>query len=523
MKDIQILDCTLRDGGYINHWNWGFENAKDIVETLVKADVEVVEVGFLRNIEKYNPDITVSDQIEKLNNLLPKNVRNTMFSAMAMQSNYEIGKLEPYRGEGIQMIRVTAHDYDIENGLSFAEKVKERGYKVSINPINIMGYSDEKILWILDQVNRIHPYQFSIVDTFGSMRRRDLDRIVSLSDNNLESDIRLSLHLHENMSLSYGLAQTFIDKHLKRSIAVDGSLMGMGRTPGNLPLELIADYLNEYEDKAYEIEYMMDAIQDYISKLRGDAEWGYTPAYFLSARFNLHRNYAEYYLDKGDLTNRDINHILRSFDRNKVTSFDCEYAEKKYQEYKNHIIDDTADIEKLKSVFENKEILILAPGNSITIYKQEIEQFIETERPVVVSVNFIPRAYHVDYAFFGNGRRLSKYNNFTCKFIVTSNMSDVNADYKINYHRLSNAFEQGFNSFVMLLKLLKDISADRNITVAGADGYEEGKVNYGKEIIGIVPEHEAGYNIVIAKAVENLNLSIRYLTPSRYNIKEEKV
>ena len=60
MKNVQLLDCTLRDGGYINDWNWGYENTKDIIKTLVKADIDVVEVGFLRNIEKYDSNITVS-------------------------------------------------------------------------------------------------------------------------------------------------------------------------------------------------------------------------------------------------------------------------------------------------------------------------------------------------------------------------------------------------------------------------------------------------------------------------------
>ena len=179
--------------------------------------------------------------------------------------------------------------------------------RVSINPINIMGYSDKDLLWIFEQVNAIHPWQFSIVDTFGSMRRRDLERIVSMADHNLAPDIRLALHLHENMALSFCLAQEFLDKHLRRDLAVDGSLMGMGRIPGNLPIELIADYMNEYFGSHYNIDDLMDAIQDHIAPIKGACAWGYTPAYFLSAKFNLHRNYAEHYLGKGDLTNRDIN------------------------------------------------------------------------------------------------------------------------------------------------------------------------------------------------------------------------
>lgn len=199
--DLKLLDCTLRDGGYVNDWKWGFVRAREIIQALVKAGVDMVEVGFLRNVEEYNPDVTVCNYIEELNRLLPEDMGNTMFSGMAMRSNYDIDKLSPYSGHGIEMIRITAHDYDIVDGMDFAREVKEKGYKLSINPINIMGYSDDRILWILDRVNQIQPYQFSIVDTFGSMKRRDLDRIVSLADNNLDKNIRIALHLHENMSL----------------------------------------------------------------------------------------------------------------------------------------------------------------------------------------------------------------------------------------------------------------------------------------------------------------------------------
>ena len=85
-----------------------------------------------------------------------------MYSGMAMRSNYDISKLSEYSGRGIEMIRITAHDYDIRDGMDFAREVKARGYKLSINPINIMGYADKDILWILDQVNAILPYQFSL-------------------------------------------------------------------------------------------------------------------------------------------------------------------------------------------------------------------------------------------------------------------------------------------------------------------------------------------------------------------------
>lgn len=515
--DLMLLDCTLRDGGYINEWRWGFHKAKSIINSLVKSNVDVVEVGFLRNVDGYDRDVTVCNTIEELNKLLPENTGNTMFSAMAMRSNYDIKKLSPYCGRGVEMIRVTAHDYDIAEGMAFAREVKAKGYKLSINPINIMGYSDKEILWIIDQVNEIEPYQFSIVDTFGSMKKRDLDRIVSLVDNNLKKGIRVAIHLHENMAQSFLLAQTFVDKHLNRPVAIDGSLFGMGRIPGNLPIELIADYLNEYTDKFYDIDYIMDAIQDYIAPLKGETEWGYTPAYFLSAKYNLHRNYAEHYLNKGDLTNRDINHILSTFDRKKCTAFDINYADEKYDEYKNVSVDDSETRKLLVEQMAGRPILILAPGMTLNTHRHEIEEYIFKNKPTVITVNFVPDDYKCDYAFFSNNKRYTNTEKFDCKTIITSNLFEANGDYIVDYNNISGTFEQGCNSLIMLLKLLNDLKFS-SVAIAGADGYSTEKQNYYSSKIRSYEEHNNGFNLVVAQVIRNIGVNVKFLTPSYYDI-----
>ena len=513
--DLKLLDCTLRDGGYVNDWNWGYQKARNIIKALVKANVDFVEVGFLRNVEGYNPDITVCNRIEELNRLLPEKTGNTVFSGMAMRSNYDIKKLSPYSGKGIEMIRITAHDYDIEDGMDFAKEVKDKGYKLSINPINIMGYSDEKILWILEQVNKILPYQFSIVDTFGSMKHKDLDRIVSLVDNNLDRNIRVGLHLHENMAISNLLAQSFIDKHIQRSITVDGSLQGMGRIPGNLPIELIADYANEYAGSNYDIDYLMDAIQDYIDPIKGHSEWGYTPAYFLSARFNLHRNYAEHYLKKGDLTHRDINHILARFDTSKKPAFDAGYADKLYEEYKDNQIDDSEAFQTLKGELQGKDILVVAPGASLSDNKDKIESFISSEKPIVISINFIPDNNWANMAFFSNAKRYEQFSNLETPTIITSNIKDADATYIINHNTLSSAVRVGTNSFIMLLKLLKSLNV-ATISVAGADGFMDDKKHYYDNVMREYVSNGNQFNLAVKEAIASLALDINFITPSAY-------
>ncbi len=516
-KDLKLLDCTLRDGGYINDWRWGYQQARAIIRALVRARVDVVEVGFLRNVDKYDPDVTVCNCIEELNKLLPAEIGSTMFSAMAMCSNYDINKLSPYCGHGIEMIRITAHDYDIAEGLDFARTIKEKGYKISINPINIMGYSDEQILKIIAEINDILPYQFSIVDTFGSMKRRDLDRIAAIVDHNLDKTVRMALHLHENMSLSCSLSQRFVDMHLNRPISVDGSLMGMGRIPGNLPIELAADYLNENAGKTYDIDYMLDAIYDYIEPIKGRSEWGYTPAYFLSARFNLHRNYAEHYLKKGTLTSRDIHHILSRVDRAKTTVFDAEYADKLYDEFMNNRIDDSAACDKMKAEFLGRSVVIMAPGASLNTYSEKIHRYIKENDSVVLTVNFVPEEFPVTYAFFANNRRFESFAKANCHTIVTSNLSEHKADYYIDYNSVSGAFSEGCNSLIMLLMLLQRLNVKKAV-LAGADGYDDNEKNYYNTGLTSYRKFGNQFNIAVARAFKNLDIEIEFLTPSKYDM-----
>ena len=46
MSKINLLDCTLRDGGYLNDWEFGQDNIINIFERLVSAGLDIIEIGF---------------------------------------------------------------------------------------------------------------------------------------------------------------------------------------------------------------------------------------------------------------------------------------------------------------------------------------------------------------------------------------------------------------------------------------------------------------------------------------------
>ena len=121
--------------------------------------------------------------------------------------------------------------------------------------------------------NAIHPWQFSIVEHLRQHAPPGSGTDCVAGRPQPGPDIRLGLHLHENMALSFCLAQEFMDRPMLRDKTVDASLMGMGRAPGNLPIELVADYRNETGNCHYDLDEIMDAIQDHIAPIKGESQW----------------------------------------------------------------------------------------------------------------------------------------------------------------------------------------------------------------------------------------------------------
>ena len=70
MENVRLLDCTLRDGGYINQWDFGKKTIQSIIARLTEAGADIIEIGFLRNCT-WDEDKTVFPSIKELKKLLP--------------------------------------------------------------------------------------------------------------------------------------------------------------------------------------------------------------------------------------------------------------------------------------------------------------------------------------------------------------------------------------------------------------------------------------------------------------------
>ena len=69
MNRISLLDCTLRDGGYINDWDFGHDELICLYERIVSSGVDIIEVGFLDDRRTFDINRSImpdTDSVERI-------------------------------------------------------------------------------------------------------------------------------------------------------------------------------------------------------------------------------------------------------------------------------------------------------------------------------------------------------------------------------------------------------------------------------------------------------------------------
>lgn len=478
--NIKLLDCTLRDGGYINDWNFGHENIVNIFERLVGAGVDIIETGFLDERRPFDFNRSIVPDMKSMNKLLQGlDHGKSMIVGMIDYGTCGIENLLPAKESCLDGIRVIFKKHHMMEALMFCKKIKELGYAVFVQAVSITSYNEEEYHALLEEVNEVEPYAFSMVDTYGLLHKKQLQSYFDRANEQLKPDICLGYHSHNNFQLAYANCIELLQEKIERTLVVDGTLYGMGKSAGNAPIELLATYMNENCGKAYHKSQLLEAIDVTILDIYRTSPWGYQFKFFLSASNDCHPNYVSYLMDKKKLSVKSINEILESLDEEKKLLYDEDYIEKLYVEYQKDICNDYNDLEGLKDVFADKEILLLAPGHSVYTDYNKIIAYIRVKNPVVVSVNFCPDGYPLDFIFMSNAKRYVRLSSVLAnlpkqiKTIATSNVTKAKGDfdYMLNYSAWLD--EEALivdNPMLMFLKVLKQIGT-QHVTLAGFDGY----------------------------------------------------
>ncbi|MCR5526995.1 MAG: aldolase catalytic domain-containing protein [Lachnospiraceae bacterium] len=531
MKNLKLLDCTLRDGGFVNNWEFGHGCIVNFFERSVSAGIDYVETGFLDEREAFDINRTMVPDTDGMNEVFKGLEKgNSKVFGMIDFGTCSLDRICDAKDSFLDGIRVMVKKKTRFEALEFCGELKKKGYIVFAQPVSITGYTDEELIDLIEHINKVRPDGTYIVDTYGLLDRTKILHYFHLIDAHLDKDIALGYHAHNNFQLAYSNSMALCEEETDRTLIIDGSAYGIGKSAGNCPLELLTMYANEHYGKNYDTNQILEMIDSGIMKIYEKSPWGYQMQYYLCASNDCHPKYAQYLLQKKTLSVASINDILKGIEKKESLAFNQAHIEKLYMDYQNKEINDTSDVKALNEALSGKKVLLLGPGPSMGKEEQKIQAFVAKNAPVVIAINYIPEEFHVNYIFLSNSKRymqlstaLSNMESSDCKVIATSNVTPAKGsfDYSVDYSGLVDMnFEIPDNSLPMLLRLLEKAGV-KNISLAGFDGYEaKSGVNYrdaGMEY-EFVADYAVKLNDYTAGVIKELGkkIDIEFVTRSKY-------
>ena len=242
-KKSMLLDCTIRDGGFDTNFNWTEEEVKNTLKASSEIGYNYFEIGYLTDpkilTEKdglwRNVPFSLISKIKQ--EVKPK----CKISVMIDCWRYNIQDLPPSNETDIDLIRVCSYEEQADIALDMCRTIKSLGYEVSLNIICTSHISMDSFIKLRNKLIIEDFLDFlCFADSYGALTPDYVKKILILF-RNMNPNILIGFHAHDNMSLSMANTITALDNGADM---VDGTYTGIGRGGGNLPLELITLYLN---------------------------------------------------------------------------------------------------------------------------------------------------------------------------------------------------------------------------------------------------------------------------------------
>jgi len=506
---VSILDCTLRDGGYINNWEFPKKQAIKIINALNSSNVDIVELGYLDDKNGKVNDSTLFSSIKSINDLIGDIGRDFNKVVMINLFDFDVSKLPQQSKTKIDGIRLAFHKENAEEALIQAQTITDLGYKLFFQPMVTKNYSDDEFVSIMQKSNQLKAHAFYIVDSFGSMSLKDFKKYIKLANDCLQDEVCLGFHSHNNMQLAFSNAIELCAANFDREVIIDSSVYGMGRGAGNLNTELITNYLNDQVHKKYNVLPLLEVIDETLTFYFKKSPWGFSPAQYLSASLDCHPNYASYLVNKKTTHIADIQEVLEKIPLNKKVSFDEKIVDDLYQQF---LLKSKSEVQGKISIPTGKKILLIASGHSVIDNLKAIKHKVESENYFVIALNHKPQ-FDCDYYFFSNQQRFDEFKEslLTERLAITSNIKcDELIDVVID---LSDVVYIGgsFITNVTMLMINYLISQDiQKIEIAGLDGYQMGRDNYAYDETQV--SDNLNLFIELNQAVENSLMELKLLT-----------
>jgi len=382
---VQILDCTLRDGGYYNDWDYPFELVKRYVDAMAAAAIDVVELGF-RTLHSDGylgaTAYTTDSFIERLN------PAHSLQLAVMLNAKEILAATDPRLAvrtafarrahSAVAMVRIAANRNEIDRLGPAIEELQELGYAVALNLMQVSEIGLDVIEAFGAQAKQFGVAYAYIADSFGALRPADISPIMTALGTGFGTDI--GCHLHDNMS--YALANTMqaIDAG---AVIVDSTIQGMGRGPGNVRTEYVVMELAKRGLTEARVNPLVNLVENDFATMKAEYGWGSSLYYFQSANLSVHPTYVMELTKDDRYSPSEIVSALDRLNTRGATSFDVRRLTEAVQGEPLRFSGGC----NVDGWCTARDILIVANGPEARLKKSEVEMFIRQHQPFVIGLN----------------------------------------------------------------------------------------------------------------------------------------
>tara|TARA_R110002049_G_scaffold290950_3_gene474614 strand:+ start:120 stop:1730 length:1611 start_codon:yes stop_codon:yes gene_type:complete len=383
---INVLDCTFRDGGYYNAWNFSPARVNEYLEAMRAAKVDIVELGFRFLSQegfKGAAAFTTDDYLRSLN-IPPDLTVGAMINASDLLTDLGLVPALEYlfpeqaADTPLSLVRIAAHFHELEKTLPAVGWLHDRGYHVGYNLMQIADRTQEEVAALARLASDWPVEVLYFADSMGSMTPQDTTRIIGWLREGWDGPI--GIHTHDNMGLA--LSNT-LRAQTDGATWLDATVTGMGRGPGNARTEELVIEAEIFRDRKINLVPLMSLIQKYFGPMKETYGWGTNPYYYLAGKYGIHPTYIQEMLGDARYDDEDILAVIDHLREAGGKKFSFDALEGARHFYRGEPRGTWSPIDMM----HGRDILILGTGPGIVAHRPALEAYIRQTRPLVLALN----------------------------------------------------------------------------------------------------------------------------------------
>jgi len=297
--EIKVLDCSIRDGGLINRWQFSDEFVRETYKALSMAGVDYIELGYKASRGLFDPDKYGKWRFcddEDVKRLIDGIEVRSKLSCMVDIGRVEEKDIAKKVDSPFDMIRVACYIKDVTKAIDLCNMIMDKGYETTVNIMAVSTNLEREIDEGLVDLSKSDVPIVYVVDSYGAMYCEDVTFLVKKYINALPGKT-IGIHTHNNRQLAFGnTIQAVIDG----ANFLDASVFGIGRGPGNCNIELLLSFL---QNPRYKLRPVLQLIQERYLPLMSKIEWGYIIPYMITGTLNEHPRVAIAFRDSPEKDN----------------------------------------------------------------------------------------------------------------------------------------------------------------------------------------------------------------------------